>query len=563
MPKQAKGELSWTAEGPVARITLKGRERESYVLSSCKTEAQATERKELLASVAARFRKAGVIDGKPARDLLNTIATAAPALLPTALEVAGQLAGGLAIPGAKSAAPKFKEIGEDWTKGRLHKRFRDHVKDKDSDLDKARLEKLYAVDVGGITAGDIPIDEFTLDHAERMMAALPDEAKRPATRRAYAQLINRVCALAVYPCRVIATNPLPRGFLPKVGKPPAFPYLYPDEDAALLAWNDEAAKAMNVEDVRPGVPLCRRVLFAFLMREGCRVSEAADLTFERLDLKKGVISLDKNKTNDARAWAMDSAVARALTAYKKLRGAGDSDRVFVDEDGRPLAGESLAPVLRADLRAAGVTRHELHDDKAKNRRPIRAHDLRSGFVTLSLANGKTEAWIADRTGHTSSQMINRYKRAARSASELGLGTLTPMDQAIPELRDYPGIAQNAQTLGSDMHTNQHKNTSGSTGTRTQDQRIKKASSQSTDQDPSGNSGVGGDEERRAETEIGQSAGNQTPVDVVEVALAHALELAVERGDLNAITVVTAELKARREARSSVVSIGAGRARRGR
>jgi hypothetical protein len=34
-------------------------------------------------------------------------------------------------------------------------------------------------------------------------------------------------------------------------------------------------------------------------------------------------------------------------------------------------------------------------------------------------------------------MINRYRRAARSAKELGLGTLAPLDHAIPELRRLP------------------------------------------------------------------------------------------------------------------------------
>ena len=81
------GSLEHTSEGYVARVTLKHRKRESYLLSSCKTEAQAEERKQLLAGCAARFRKAGVIDTKGALDLLKTIATAAPALLPTALEV--------------------------------------------------------------------------------------------------------------------------------------------------------------------------------------------------------------------------------------------------------------------------------------------------------------------------------------------------------------------------------------------------------------------------------------------------------------------------------------------
>jgi len=34
-------------------------------------------------------------------------------------------------------------------------------------------------------------------------------------------------------------------------------------------------------------------------------------------------------------------------------------------------------------------------------------------------------------------MINRYKRAARTASELGLGPLQPLDVVIPELAPTP------------------------------------------------------------------------------------------------------------------------------
>lgn len=51
------------------------------------------------------------------------------------------------------------------------------------------------------------------------------------------------------------------------------------------------------------VPLCWRVLYGFLDREGPRLSEAARLTFADLDLERGVIMLDENKTDDACAWA--------------------------------------------------------------------------------------------------------------------------------------------------------------------------------------------------------------------------------------------------------------------
>ena len=45
---------------------------------------------------------------------------------------------------------------------------------------------------------------------------------------------------------------------------------------------------------------------------------------------------------------------------------------------------------------------------------------------LALAIGRSEAWVADRTGHKSSVKINRYRRAARTAAELGLGDMLPL-----------------------------------------------------------------------------------------------------------------------------------------
>ena len=68
-------------------------------------------------------------------------------------------------------------------------------------------------------------------------------------------------------------------------------------------------------------------------------------------------------------------------------------------------------------------------------------------------------------------MINRYKRSARSAKELDLGTFAPMDEAIGELAAEPP-AINAAPLGADRLPRDYPGSSGSTGTRTQDQRIK-------------------------------------------------------------------------------------------
>jgi integrase len=169
-----------------------------------------------------------------------------------------------------------------------------------------------------------------------------------------------------------------------------------------------------------------------LAREGLRRDEAARLDWCHLDLDRGAISLDVNKTDDPRAWALSKDVVVALKRWRDLRGKVEpSDPVFVGEGGERLNVQHAADVLRAHLQVAGVTRDELLHD-TPHRRRIRAHDLRAMFVTVALASGKSEGWISDRTGHRSSQMIRRYYRQARTFTDLGLGPLAPMDQAIPE-----------------------------------------------------------------------------------------------------------------------------------
>ena len=90
----------------------------------------------------------------------------------------------------------------------------------------------------------------------------------------------------------------------------------------------------------------------------------------------------------------------------------------------------LADTLRVHLKAAGIDRPELFEHNEK-RRQIDVHGLRATFVTLALANGRSESWVCDRTGHRSSTMVAKYKRTARTAAALRLGALTPLDRALP------------------------------------------------------------------------------------------------------------------------------------
>jgi integrase len=340
----------------------------------------------------------------------------------------------------RKTALTFRKLGESWTSGELHKLYPDQVPLKATAADDASRLDRYAYPVIGAK----PVDEVKLEDCEQIMRRIPDSASR--SRRHIASTIARVFQMAVYPCRYITASPLPRGFLPRANSRKALTYLYPANDRALLAC--------------AAVPFGYRLLWGFLAREGMREGEALALTWGDVDLVRGMIKLDQNKTDDPRAWALDPGVARALRVYHAhfAPEADAAEPVFIQ---RSKFG--LAETFRTHLERAGVKaeRPELFVRNA-SRQPIRVHDLRGTFVTLSLANGRPESWVMARTGHRSSAMMNRYRRIATSFTELNLGELAPLDVALPELAQLALLGKvglqvghiNSETGGNAMYSMQ-------------------------------------------------------------------------------------------------------------
>jgi len=326
-----------------------------------------------------------------------------------------------ALNGTISADMTFKQLGELWTSAKLAKMFPRYIRQKKSaDDDESRL-RLYVYD----HIGDITIREFAppkgLELAEKVMAALPppDEFSN-ASARHVAQTVHRVLGLAVYPLRILEVHPLPRGFMPKVENDKAKTYVYPDEDAKLM----RCAK----------VPLVERMFFGFLAREGSRVGEVRGVQLYEFDLDHGWGHLDETKNGKPKDWPLQPGTVEALKRFRDrfMKSKSPHALVFAKDDGSLLDPYMLAESLRTDLKLAKVNRPQLYL-RNKNRLALRAHDLRASFVRVALANGKTESWVADRTGHMSSQMIMRYKRWARGHAEQNLGEWVPLYEAIPEL----------------------------------------------------------------------------------------------------------------------------------
>ncbi len=422
MGREASGELEPLSDGRfAARITVTGRTRKQFVLSGCGTnEPEARERCKAMAAIAARLRRADL-----AKEIEHVMGMAAGAKAGRGWENVVALVDLLCKGGSEAAKaetiPLFKDFADEWTSGLLHKKHPDHVPEKNSRDDKSRLKNYI-----NPYLGDLRLDEVKLSDCDEVLSNLP--AKLGATtRRGIAQIIAHVMKRAVYPGRHIAASPIPRGWLPRLGSPKARSFVYPDEDARLLAKTE--------------IPLWRRLLWGVLTREGTRgPSEGLSFRWRHLDLVRGAVRLDANKTDDPRVWTLTPGTTRALLAWKKITKGGTepNDLVFVEDGGTSPNQWRLARLFRDDLKVAlGVdVRPELFEHNAHRLR-IRAHDCRASFITVALANGRSETWVTDRTGHTTSGQLRNYRRAARMVEVLTLGDWIPLDEALPELAPSP------------------------------------------------------------------------------------------------------------------------------
>lgn len=309
----------------------------------------------------------------------------------------------------QSQIPTVKSFAEEWLSGRLRESFPDHVGPLTPQTVAA-----YRWPFGKYifpTIGDKPLHLVDLADAKLVLSKIA----APSARRSAAQLLHHLLNLGRWPAEYLQTNPIPPAFIPQPQEKD-FDYLRPSEEAQLLACT--------------AIPLERRLVYGLCAREGLRPSEAGALVWNDLGPSWNVIDLTKHKTvrkKGARLWPIALDVRAALGWWRLQSPANDSSELIFPG----INHKRLARMLRQDLLKAGVERASLQTSTVGRRR-LRAHDLRATFVTLALAQGRAEQWVMDRTGHSSSKQLERYKRASRVASELDLGWLLPLWEALPE-----------------------------------------------------------------------------------------------------------------------------------
>lgn len=310
----------------------------------------------------------------------------------------------------------FGELVQLWLSGDLCERFPNYVNPLLPDTAAHMRRRFVRINrsIGGIALAKLTEKDCT--------RALAESKQTGQTLVNYAGLIRRAVNIAAE-CEFIKASPLRPKWAPKLPPRRAMSFIYPDEDMRLLAFVE--------------IPLDRRLLWGFLMREGPRIVEALHLTWSDLDLARGTLRLDKNKTNRPRTWKLDEGTCRALRYVRDQRGAEPHERVF----SLPVTINKASELLREDARAAGLDRPEFYVHN-EQRHQLHVHDLRGTFVTLALAAGSSEALIMGKTGHRTSKMVHAYDRDSSLARQLDYTDfLSPLDEALGLPRPASRVGQ--------------------------------------------------------------------------------------------------------------------------
>ncbi|MDI6853904.1 MAG: site-specific integrase, partial [Deltaproteobacteria bacterium] len=151
-----------------------------------------------------------------------------------------------------------------------------------------------------------------------------------------------------------------------------------------------------------------RTLFLLCMKHGCRLGEARALKWDKIDLRKNIVtfaaSMDLGewkpytKEGDVRKVPLNSQVKAALLALPRSL----SGFVFVNREGRPLSDTRVRTAWIKAAREVGTK--------------ISAYQgTRHSFATQKLLAGYSERMVMEATGHKTVSAFRRYGKMVTEA----------------------------------------------------------------------------------------------------------------------------------------------------
>ncbi len=238
---------------------------------------------------------------------------------------------------------------------------------------------------------DQPLEEVDYRTLRRFLGFLKQQGYERST------IARRMAALRTY-FRFLARERLVKGN-PAVGlqspkqarKLPHF--LDWEELQRLLATPGESA--LGLRD---------RALLELLYATGMRVSEIAELSIRQLNWEEAEIRVVGKGTKERMVLMSESAmrhVRRYLDTARPLLKPVDTDRLFLNRQGKPLSSRSIDRMLKQHARNAGITK------------PVSPHTMRHTFATHLLEGGADLRVVQELLGHSSLSTTQIYTHVSQ------------------------------------------------------------------------------------------------------------------------------------------------------
>jgi site-specific recombinase XerD len=149
-----------------------------------------------------------------------------------------------------------------------------------------------------------------------------------------------------------------------------------------------------------------RVIVLVLLDTGMRASELTGLTLADVDMKNRAVRIIRGKGNKERVVHLSERTVKELRVYLGLdthpadRGVhrGDSDKLLLSEERRPLTYEGLREALLTMAKLAGITKQ------------VSPHVFRHTWARMTLAAGVDSRYVQTLGGWTNLDMVGQYTK---------------------------------------------------------------------------------------------------------------------------------------------------------
>jgi site-specific recombinase XerD len=141
----------------------------------------------------------------------------------------------------------------------------------------------------------------------------------------------------------------------------------------------------------------KTILLTFL-DSGLRVSELANLNISDVNMDSGAIIVNQGKGNKQRVVRIGNVTRKALWRYVTLFRKGDSEKLFLSDDGRPLQSNTIQLMVKRLGYKAGL-------------KHVHVHRLRHTFAISFLRAGGDVFTLKYLLGHSSLGIVQTYLKS--------------------------------------------------------------------------------------------------------------------------------------------------------